>query len=62
MFKQRWLELFEPERLERLWEGFPEQARREVTHQYARLMARTSVRRIRALRKKQEAGDEPNHG
>lgn len=61
MFKQRWLKFLEPGRLETLWERFPEQARREVTQHYARLMARTAVQRIRALRKKQEAGDEPNH-
>jgi len=58
MLKQKWLKLFDPESLETLWEAFPESARREVTRQYARLMARTSVQRIRALRKKREADDE----
>ena len=62
MFKQRRLEFVEEEWLEALWERFPEQARREVTEQYARLMARTLVQRIRMLRTKQEAGDEPNEG
>ncbi len=56
MFKPRCLELFEEEGLERLWEGFPEAARAEVTAHYARLMAQ----RVRALRKPQEVGDEPN--
>ena len=56
MFKQRCLELFEEEGLERLWEAFPEAARAEVTAHYARLMAQ----RLRALRKQQEVGDEPN--
>lgn len=60
MFKQRWLEFIETERLERLWEAFPEPARRDVTQHYARLMARKTVQRIQALKKKQEAGDESN--
>ncbi len=65
MFKQRWLEFLEPERLERLWEGFPEQARREVTQHYARLMAHASVAQIRALRtneKNREVSDESSDG
>ena len=62
MFKQRRLEFVEEEWLEALWERFPEPARGEVTEQYARLMARTLVQRIRMLRTKQEAGDEPNEG
>ncbi len=60
MFKQRCLDLFEEEGLERLWEGFPEAARAEVTAHYARLMAHQAVQRLRALRKQQEVGDEPN--
>lgn len=60
MFKQKWLEFLERQSLEELWEQFPEPARRDVTHHYARLMARASVRRIRALRKHREVGDEPN--
>lgn len=58
MFKQKWLGFIEAERLERLWEEFPEPARREVTQHYARLMARKAVQRIRALKDEQEAGDE----
>jgi hypothetical protein len=60
MVKQQWLAFLEEERLERLWEGFPEQARREVTEHYARLMARAALARIRALRKSPEVGDEPS--
>ena len=58
MFKQKWLEFIESERLEELWEDFPEAARCEVTQHYARMMARKTVQRIRELRKKREAGDE----
>ena len=45
--------------------SLPESARDEVTKQYARLMARTSVAQIRALRKDntvQEKNDESNDG
>ncbi len=65
MIKQRWLAFLEPECLELLWQQFPAEARDEVTQQYARLMARTSVERIRALRKdntKREVNDESNDG
>ena len=65
MIKQRRLAFLEQECLEALWERFPEQAREEVTRHYARLMARASVERIRALRKneeKREVGDESNDG
>ncbi len=62
MFKQTRLEFLDEEHLETLWEGFPKKLRHEVTQHYARLMAHTSVQRIRALRKKREAGDEPNDG
>jgi hypothetical protein len=65
MVKQRQLAFLETECLEALWEQFPEQARREVTQHYARLMARASVARIRALRanpKNREVGDEPSDG
>ena len=58
MVKQTELAFVEREVLEQLWERFPEQARGEVTQQYARLMARASVRRIRALRTNREVGDE----
>jgi hypothetical protein len=60
MFKQRYLDFFEEEDLERLWEGFPEAARAEVTAHYARLMAQSAVQRLRALRKQEEVGDEPH--
>lgn len=62
MFKQMRLELLEEEHLERLWDGFPEAPKHELTQQLARLMARTAVQRIRALRTKQEVDDEPRHG
>ena len=60
MFKQRCLDLFEEEGLERLWEEFPEAARAEVTAHYARLMAHRAVQRLRTLRKPEEVDDEPN--
>lgn len=65
MIKQRRLAFLETECLETLWEQFPESARREVTQHYARLMARASVERIRALRTNQknpEVGDESSDG
>ena len=61
MSKQQRLAFTEEEQLARLWEAFPEPARREVTQHYARLMARTAVQRIRQLQAKQEADDEPGH-
>ena len=65
MIKQRRLAFLEPECLELLWEQFPAEARDEVTQQYARLMARASVARIRALTKDKtdrEVNDESNDG
>ena len=65
MIKQRRLAFLDQEDLETLWERFPQPARAEVTQHYARLMARASVERIRALRKneaKREVGDESNEG
>ncbi len=65
MFKQRGLAFLETECLETLWEQFPESARREVTQHYARLMARASVARIRALRTSQKnrgVSDESSDG
>ncbi len=61
MFKQRRLMFIEETQLETLWEAFPESARSEVTQHYARLMARTAVQRIRQLREKQEADNEPGN-
>ncbi len=61
MFKQRRLMFIEEAQLERQWETFPESAKSEVTHHYARLMARTAVQRIRQLREKQEADNEPGN-
>ena len=65
MIKQRRLAFLETECLEALWEQFPESARREVTRHYARLMARASVERIRALttrQKNRELDDESSDG
>lgn len=65
MIKQRRLVFLETECLEALWEQLPEPARREVTQHYARLMARASVARIRALRTnetKREVSDESSIG
>ncbi len=50
IIKQRGLAFLEQECLETLWEQIPEPARREVTQQVARLMARTLIEQIRALR------------
>ena len=50
MVKQKCLDLFEEAGLEKLWEGFPEAARAEVTAHYARLMAHRAVQGLRALR------------
>ena len=61
MFKQRRLMFIEETQLETLWEEFPEAARSEVTQHYARLMARTAVQRIRQVREKQEADNEPSN-
>ena len=61
MSKQQRLAFIEEEQLERLWEAFPEPARREVTQHFARLMARTAVQRIGQLREKQEADNEPGN-
>ncbi len=63
--KQQRLALLEQECLETLWEQFPEHARDEVTRQVARLMARASVARIRALRadnNNPEVSDDSNDG
>ncbi len=65
MIKQRRLAFLEDECLEALWERFPQPARAGVTQHYARLMARASVERIRALRSNEanrEVGDESNEG
>ncbi len=65
MIKQRRLAFLETECLEALWEQFPERGRDEVTRHVARLMARASVKRIRALRtnrKNREVGDESSDG
>jgi hypothetical protein len=60
MHKQLWLECIEQEDAERLWERFPEQARAELTQQYARLMAQWLVRRVQQAKGMQEVGDEPS--
>ncbi len=56
MQKQLRLDLIEQEDIEALWEGFPDQARREVTQQYARLMAQWLAARVQQAK---EVGDEP---
>jgi len=56
MQKQLWRDLIEQEDIEALWEGFPDQARREVTQQYARLMAQRLAARVQQAK---EVGDEP---
>ncbi len=56
MQKQLRLALIEQEDIEALWEGFPDQARREVTQQYARLMAQRLAARVQQAK---EVGDEP---
>ena len=61
MMKQQWLAFLDEECLERLWDRFPEPARHEVVQQYARLMGRAVVARIRALTRPAEGSDEPNH-
>ena len=58
MPKQLWLDLIEQENLEALWEGFPEEARSEVTQQYARLMAQILAARVRRGKSAKEVGDE----
>jgi hypothetical protein len=60
MIKQRQLEFHEQKEREPVWERLPEQARVEVTQHYARLMSRTSVQRIAALRMGREVDDEHN--
>ncbi len=64
MMKQQRLAFLEQECLETLWEQFPEHARDELTRQVARLMARASVARIRALRadNNPEVSDDANDG
>lgn len=56
MHKQLRLDLIEQEDIEALWEAFPEPARREVTQQYARLMAQRLAARVQQAK---EVGDEP---
>jgi hypothetical protein len=65
MVKQIRLAFLEENGLETLWEQFPERQRDEVTQQWARLMARASLARIRALRSRettQEVSDESRDG
>lgn len=59
MHKQLWLEFIEQESFEALREGFPEQARSEVTQQYARLLAQMLAARVSEARAQMERGDEP---
>ena len=61
MHRQRWLAFVDQVFLEVLWERFPQPARREVTAQYARLMARMLAARLQRRHPNQEVGDEPRH-
>ena len=56
--KQRWFDCIEQERVEELWEGFPKEARREVTERYAQLMGRLLIARVRTGKPAKAAGDE----
>jgi len=60
MPKQLWLEFSGQENIEALWEGFPEQARTEVTQQVARLMAQRLAARVQRAKDTKEVGDEPH--
>jgi len=60
MQEQLWLGFIEQEELEALWEGFPEQARREVTELYARLMAQRLAAHMAKATLEKEACDEPS--
>lgn len=60
MPKQLLLELIESEDIEALWEGFPEEARKEVTQQYARLMVQRLAARVQQGKDAKEVGDESN--
>ena len=65
MMKQQRLGFLEQECLETIWEQLPEPARDEVTRHVARLMARTLVAQIRALRVDNgdsEVSDDSNDG
>ncbi len=62
MYEQRWLAFVEQESLEALWEGFPEEARRELTQQVAQLLTRMRRAPRSEPEPTQEACDEPNHG
>ena len=60
MHKQLWLGFIEQQGVEALWEGFPEQARREVTELYARLMAQRLAARVQKVKCAKEVCDEPS--
>ena len=60
MHKQLWLEFIEQESFEAFREGFPEQARSEVTQQYARLLAQMLAARVSEARAQMERGNEPS--
>lgn len=60
MVKQLWLEFIEQEDIESLWTGFPEAARRELTQQMARLMARQLAARVQQGQGVKEVDDEPS--
>ena len=54
MHRQKTLPLDGQKSLDALWEGFPEEDRREVSRLYARLMAAA----VRGERRKEENNDE----
>jgi hypothetical protein len=56
MQRQKTLPLDGEQSLEALWEGFPEEGRREVTRLYARLMA-AAVRGEEGKEENDEGGD-----
>ena len=60
MPQQLWLEFIEQENIEALWESIPEQARSQVTQQYARLMAQQLAARVQQGKSTKEVGDEPS--
>lgn len=53
MHRQRWLEFVQQELLETLWDQFPEEARRQSTEHYARLLVRMLAKRLEEQRSKE---------
>ena len=57
MHRQRWLGFVQQELLESLWDRFPEEARRQVTEHYARLLARMLAKRLEKQGSKETADE-----